>query len=52
LRAPSFAHAHTGAVHECLRKSWDHLSAECKAAEEGVEKLEHEDVRLNPKIQK
>uniref|UniRef100_A0A7S0RUV0 Golgi apparatus protein 1 n=1 Tax=Chlamydomonas leiostraca TaxID=1034604 RepID=A0A7S0RUV0_9CHLO len=39
-------------MHACLRKSWDHLSPECKAAEEGVEKLEHEDVRLNPKIQK
>ena len=39
-----------GQVHDCLRRSADHLSPECRAAEEEVEQLEHEDVRLNPKL--
>ncbi|GIL81323.1 hypothetical protein Vretimale_1124 [Volvox reticuliferus] len=39
-----------GQVHDCLRRSADHLSPECRAAEEEVERLEHEDVRLNPKL--
>ncbi|KXZ44222.1 hypothetical protein GPECTOR_71g583 [Gonium pectorale] len=39
-----------GQVHACLRRSADHLSPECRAAEEEVERLEHEDVRLNPKL--
>ncbi len=42
----------TGAVHECLRKSRDHLSPDCKAAQDRLETMEHEDVRLNPRIQK
>ncbi len=41
-----------GQVHDCLRRSADHLSPECRAAEEEVERLEHEDVRLNPKLQR
>lgn len=39
-------------VHDCLRRSLEHLSPACRQAEEQVEALEHEDVRLNPKIQK
>eukprot|EP00798_Chlamydomonas_sp_ICE-L_P003542 gene3542-13611_t len=39
-----------GAMHACLRKSRDHLSPACREAEDQVELLEHEDVRLNPKI--
>lgn len=41
-----------GLVHDCLRRSRDHVSHECAAAEEKVEMMEHEDVRLNPKIQR
>ncbi|EFJ43505.1 hypothetical protein VOLCADRAFT_96272 [Volvox carteri f. nagariensis] len=39
-----------GQVHDCLRRSAEHLSPECREAEEEVERMEHEDVRLNPKL--
>ncbi|GFR39802.1 hypothetical protein Agub_g290, partial [Astrephomene gubernaculifera] len=39
-----------GQVHACLRRSWDHLAPGCREAEERVEQLEHEDVRLNPAL--
>lgn len=41
-----------GQVHDCLRRSAEHLSPACRAAEEDIERMEHEDVRLNPKIQR
>ncbi|GFH27209.1 predicted protein [Haematococcus lacustris] len=41
-----------GAVHACLRKSWEHLSPGCRRAEQALELAEHEDVRLNPRIQR
>ncbi|GFH23703.1 Golgi apparatus protein 1, partial [Haematococcus lacustris] len=41
-----------GAVHTCLRKSWEHLSPGCRRAEQALELAEHEDVRLNPRIQR
>ncbi len=44
--------SYAGAVHACLRSSKEHLSPECRTAEEAVEAMEHEDVRLNPRIQK
>ncbi|MEW5304287.1 MAG: hypothetical protein WDW36_006908 [Sanguina aurantia] len=40
-----------GQVHDCLRRSTDHLSPGCRAAEERLERLEYEDARLSPKIQ-
>ncbi|KAG2501821.1 hypothetical protein HYH03_000320 [Edaphochlamys debaryana] len=39
-----------GQVHDCLRRSIRHLEPACRAAEEEVERLGFEDVRLNPKL--